>query len=323
MNRDRVVRLRIDPGVVQEFQQRIALTGLLRLDDEEMKDVPVADQFNRQIKVAASLQPGAVTGGPLPPQVVPRVDVLELGAEHAGMQIIQTAVETVAVNVARVRAVIAQLANAGVDLGVVRDEGAAVAEGAEVFLDDKTDRRRVAQFAHLEAVAVRSDPLGIVFDEAEFVFGSNLLDGEHVGALTVQVHRDNGPGLRRNGRFDLCRVDALGPRIAIDEDGRGAGGPDRLGGGEERVRVGDDFVAGADAQGHQRKPDGIGAVADADGVFHAVVARQFLLEPLEHRPHDILAAQEHLLEVGVNLLLDVAILADVAVELDFHRKTFN
>src|SRR2546422_3076532 len=44
----------------------------------------------------------------------------------------------------------------------------------------------------------------------------------------------------------------------------------------ESVGVGDDFIAGADVEGHQREPDGIGAVADADGVFHAVVARQFL-----------------------------------------------
>src|SRR2546429_4489314 len=129
------MRFGINPGLVQEFQQRIALSGLFRLDDEEMKDVPVAGQFDRQIEVSATLQPGAVTRGPLPSQIVPSVDVLELGAEHAGVQVVETTVETVAVNVASVRAVIAQLANAGVDLGVVRDERAAVAEAAEVFLD--------------------------------------------------------------------------------------------------------------------------------------------------------------------------------------------
>src|SRR5439155_12635425 len=103
-------------GVVQEFQQQLALPGFFRLDDKEMKDMPVADQLNRQIKVVATLEPGAVTGRPLPPQVVPRVDVLELGAEHAGVQIIETTVETVAVDVARVRAVIARVAHAGGDL---------------------------------------------------------------------------------------------------------------------------------------------------------------------------------------------------------------
>ena len=102
MNRDRVMRFGVNPAVVQEFQQRLALPWLFRLNDEKMKDVSVTDQLDRQIEVAATLEPGAVTRGPLPPQVVPRVDVLELGAEHAGVQIIQTAVETVAVNVARV-----------------------------------------------------------------------------------------------------------------------------------------------------------------------------------------------------------------------------
>src|SRR6266540_1483175 len=47
----------------------------------------------------------------------------------------------------------------------------------------------------------------------------------------------------------------------------------------------------------------------------------FVLEPLEHRPHNVFAAHEHFLNVGVDLLLEAAILADVAVELDFHRQT--
>src|SRR5882672_7960781 len=127
-----------------------------------MKDVPVADQFDRQIEVTATLQSGAVTRGPLPSQVVPRVNVLELGAEHPGVQIIEAAVETVAVDVARVRAVIAQLADARVEVGVVGDQRAAVAEGAEVFLDDKAGRYRVAHLTDFEAVAVCADSLRVV-----------------------------------------------------------------------------------------------------------------------------------------------------------------
>lgn len=42
----------------------------------------------------------------------------------------------------------------------------------------------------------------------------------------------------------------------------------------------DDFVARSDAQRHQGQPDGIRAIADADGVFHAVERGQFLFKLL-------------------------------------------
>src|SRR5439155_10849922 len=102
---------------------------------------------------------------------------------------------------------------------------------------------------------------------------------------------------------------------------RRAGDPNRLCGGEESVRVGDDFITGADVEDHQREPDGVGAVTDAEGVFHAMVARQLLLEALEHGAHDVLAAQEHFLEISVDLFLKVPILAHVSVELHFHSAT--
>ncbi len=59
--------------------------------------------------------------------------------------------------------------------------------------------------------------------------------------------------------------------------------------------VGDDLVARADAEGHEREPDGVGAVADADGVLRAGVGGELVLELLEHGPHDVLAALQHLL----------------------------
>ena len=65
--------------------------------------------------------------------------------------------------------------------------------------------------------------------------------------------------------------------------------------------MGDDFVAGADAQGHQGEPDGVGAVADADGVLGAVISRQLAFELLEHGAHDVLAALQDRLDVLINL----------------------
>ena len=69
------------------------------------------------------------------------MDVLQLRAEDAGVQVVEAAVEAVAVDVALGRSVVAQLPDRRVDLRVVGQERAAVAEGAEVFLDDEAGRR--------------------------------------------------------------------------------------------------------------------------------------------------------------------------------------
>ena len=209
------------------------------------------------------------------------------------MEVVQPAVEAEAVDVACSGAVIAQLAHFGVDVGVVRDQGAAVAEGAEVLLDDEAGGGGVAQVPDLELRSVRADGLGVVLDNLEVMLVGNLLDGGHVGALAVKVDGNDGLRLRRDGGLDLLRADALGVGAAIHENRGGACDPDGLGGGKEGVRVGDDLIARADAKGHEGEPDGVGAVADADGVFGAVISCQLSFELLEHGAHDVLAALQH------------------------------
>ena len=105
----------------------------------------------------------------------------------------------------------------------------------------------------------------------------------------------------RDRRLDPGGVDALRARIAIDEHCSRSGDPDGFGRGEERVGMGDDLVARADAHRHQRQPDRVGAVAGPDGMRHPMVRRQLLLELLEHRTLHVLAALEHAPDVGIDL----------------------
>ena len=84
--------------------------------------------------------------------------------------------------------VVAQLADLRVDVGVVGEQRAAVAERAEVLLDDEAGRRRIAQLADLEAGAGRIDRLRVVLDDAQLVPIGDCLDRRHVGALAVEVH---------------------------------------------------------------------------------------------------------------------------------------
>ena len=66
------------------------------------------------------------------------------------MQVVQAAVETGAVNVALAGAVIAQFADPVIDVLVVGPDRAAVAEGAQILLDDEADADRIREFADLE-----------------------------------------------------------------------------------------------------------------------------------------------------------------------------
>src|SRR5579863_1220888 len=118
-----------------------------------MEHVPVTGQLDRQINRRAALQARSVAQRPLAAFIVVLVDVLKLRTEDSRMKIVEAAVEPEAVHVASIRTVIAQLAGLGVNLRVVGDERAAVAEGSQVFLNNEADGGRIAQFSDLEAGA--------------------------------------------------------------------------------------------------------------------------------------------------------------------------
>jgi hypothetical protein len=63
----------------------------------------------------------------------------------------------------------------------------AVAEGAEVLLDDEADGHRVAQLPDLEVIAGGIDRLSVVLDDAEMMLVGDRLDGRHVRALSVEM----------------------------------------------------------------------------------------------------------------------------------------
>ncbi len=78
--------------------------------------------------------------------------------------------------------------------------------------------------------------------------------------------------------------------------------------------MGDDFVAGSDAQGHEGEPEGISAVADTDGELSAVIGSEFGLELLEHGAHDVLAALQDRPDILINFVFDIMVLTNMTVE---------
>src|SRR5271157_1922606 len=155
------------------------------LDDIQMIDVVVTGSLVGELDVGGAAQAGGVTRGPLAAQRVPFVDMFQLGAEHAGLQVVQAAVVTHAMAGSLVRPVVAQLADEAVHILVVGNNRAAIAETAEVLLDDEAGADSVAQFADCEAVSAGADALRVVFHNQEIVAAGDLAEGLHVGALTI------------------------------------------------------------------------------------------------------------------------------------------
>src|SRR5689334_15512167 len=225
MNRDGIVGFGVNRCVVQELKERIALFRLFGLEDVKMKNVMVTLALGGESEILRTFQAGSVTSGPFPAEVIPGINVLELGAEDAGVKIVQSAVESVAMDVAGVGAVVAELADGGVNFLVIRNQRAAVAERAEIFLDNEAGSGRVAQFGDFESIAARADGLGIILDDIEFMFVGDFANGLHVGALAVEMDRDDSLGLGCDSSFDFGGVNAAAFGVAIHKNGGCAGDP--------------------------------------------------------------------------------------------------
>ncbi len=297
---DGVVRLRIHAVFVQPLQEGVAFCGVLDLDNVQVPHVAVARLLVRQVEGLGTLKALGVVLGQFDAVVVPLVDVFEFGAQDAGLDVVQTAVEAEAVHVAGGRAVGAEQLGHAVDLFVVGDNRTAIAEAAQVFLDDETGSHGIGELADLEGIARRVNGLGVIFDDPELVLVGDLFDRRHVSALPVQMDRHNALRLAGDGCLDLGGVDALGLGIAVNHDYGRAGDPDGFRRGEEGVGVGDDFVAFANAQGHQGQPEGVRAVTAGDGVFRAGKIGEFLLKLLVHGAVDILATLNDRFDIGIN-----------------------
>jgi hypothetical protein len=74
----------------------------------------------------------------------------------------------------------------------------------------------------------------------------------HVGRLSIEVHRHDRPRPGCQAAGGMVDVDGEGVVPDVGEDGRRPHGTDRLGGGEERERAGDDLIAPSDTDGPQR-----------------------------------------------------------------------
>ena len=191
-------------------------------------------------------------------------------------------------------------------VGVARHDGAAVAEGAEVFAREKAGASHVAKGAggalHSGALVHGTEALGVVFNEAQPMLLGPGHEGVHVGALPEEVHHDDG--LRAGGSGALGRggVEVEGVGVDVCEDGGGADFGHDFGRGDEGKVGDDDLVAWADTERAQGEVQGVCAVAAADDVgVELEGGAEFGLEGGHVPPADEGRLLEHLVHGPVEL----------------------
>src|SRR5262249_22663979 len=82
----------------------------------------------------------------------------------------------------------------------------------------------------------------------------------------------------RNGRLNAGRVDVIGMRVDIDENGGCTAISDAVRSGDERMADGDDFIPGANASSQEGEMQRGGAIGYSAGVWGADTSCELALE---------------------------------------------
>ncbi len=125
--------------------------------------------------------------------------------------------------------------------------------------------------------------LSSVLDHADAVTPANLKNRVHLGALTEEVHRNDGFGFRRDRSLELRRIHGVSLLIDVDENWSSTGVADGLRGSHECAGHCDDFVPRTNPSGQQSEPESVGAVAQPDGVAAFAIGGEIFLKGGDER----------------------------------------
>ena len=150
--------------------------------------------------------------------------------------------------------------------------------------------------------------LGGVFDHDEAVSIRDLHDRIHIRRLTIEMHREDCLGPRRDGCFDCLGIHCVRAGIDVDKYGFRTRIVDRSNACDEREGHGDHFVARADAGGEQRQVQGTRAAVHAYSMCTAAIRGKFLLKRGDFAAENELAGVQDALNGDVHLRLNTGVL---------------
>jgi hypothetical protein len=148
---------------------------------------------------------------------------------------------------------VAQRAHTLGEVGAIRDDGAALAAGAEILSRVEAETTEIAERAGAPATALGAVGLRRILDHGDAVtlgYFANLFD---LSEPPVQMHRHDGLRPRRDRGLETAWVHRPRRRIDVDQNGRRADVEDRRDGCDEGHGHGDDLVARPHARGEQRQ----------------------------------------------------------------------
>ena len=182
---------------------------------------------------------------------------------------------------------------------VIGEDGAAVAIPAERLGGIEARRRVSGKRADLAPIEARAETLGSVADHEHAVRLGDLADRVVVRRLTVEVDRDHAtrlepalPGLADRG-FEALYIHVECIAANIDEDRRGAREHHHLDGGHEGEGRHEHRIALADALGHQRQEQRVGAVGARHAMLRAAERSKLPFELGDLGSEDELAMLQH------------------------------
>ena len=118
------------------------------------------------------------------------------------------------------------------------------------------------------------------------------------------MHRNNRFGFRGDGSLNIGGADHQRITVNVDHDRHGAQQLDHVEGGNPGLRRGDDFVAGADAQRHQRDVHARCGGADGDRMLTAEGGTEVAFQLLVLRPGGDPTGTQHFLYRGDFFIAD-------------------
>ena len=166
----------------------------------------------------------------------------------------------------------------GPELLVIRGQHAALAAGGNDLVMAEGKRGYVPHGADFDPANAGAMGLGAVLDKAQPALLGQGSQPCHVAGPACQVNRYDRAGGGSQRGADRLGGDVLAVQVNIGENRFGAAQSNAVGGGDERARGDNDFIARPYPQSSKAQLQAYRAVGDRQTVLGAAVSGKFLFE---------------------------------------------
>ena len=129
----------------------------------------------------------------------------------------------------------------------------AALDGGHVFVRVEAEHHDIAEGANVATLPARTDGMRCILDHTQTMLARQSVQRVHVERMTGKMHRHDGAGAWRDGRFDRRQIDVPRVQIHVHEHGSCTHASDDIGRGHKTHGGRDHFIARLDADHQQRQ----------------------------------------------------------------------